>query len=142
MKNKYNFFCEPCNYKCLYKSEYTKHLNSSKHKRGGKPLVHKCYDCNYSSTTSWKLKMHIVNRHMTNDQKNQLKYYCNICDFLCFSQLYYNKHMEGNSHRIKVDNSTNNELNKTNDNIDSNIKDYIDECFRKLINKLKISIDD
>lgn len=139
MENKSNFSCEPCKYKCLYKSEYTKHLHSAKHKRGGKPMVHKCADCDYITNTSWNLKMHIVNRHMTNDQKNQLKYYCNICDCLCFSQLYYNKHIDGNAHKLKASEPEKEIL--IHDNIDINIKKYIDECFMKLINKLKITID-
>jgi hypothetical protein len=76
---------------------------------------------------------------MTNDQKNQLKYYCNICDCLCFSQLYYNKHIDSTAHKIKTTEPEKEIL--INDNIDSNIKKYIDECFLKLISKLKITIE-
>lgn len=72
MEIKSKFNCDLCNYACTYKSEFNKHLKSAKHKRGGAPVNHDCNLCNYSSNSPWNLKMHIVNIHMTKEEKKRI----------------------------------------------------------------------
>jgi hypothetical protein len=144
MEIKSKFNCDLCNYACTYKSEFNKHLKSAKHKRGGAPVNHDCNLCNYSSSSPWNLKMHIVNIHMTKEEKKELQYYCEICDCLCFSQLYYNTHMDSKEHNAKIDKVSLSEDLQTK-KINNNIKIYLDNKINTMkndiISELKKYID-
>jgi len=84
-KNK--FHCELCNYKSKYNSEYEKHVNSAKHKRGGKKKEYNCDICSYKTSISlWNLKMHKSAQHSTKEEREQSKYYCKLCDSIFFSR--------------------------------------------------------
>ena len=95
-------FCVCCNYKAKFQSEFNKHIKSQKHLRQGKHKDHKCDKCDYTATTHWNLKMHIVLKHYTTEEKNELKYYCKLCDNVTFSKLYYDNHINSTSHKNNV----------------------------------------
>lgn len=145
-------YCKCCNYKAKFQSEYNKHVKSQKHLRQGKMKDYKCESCDYTATTHWNLKMHMVLKHYTNEQKKELKYYCQICDNVTFSKLYYDNHINSTSHKnnvilnnkdlnkeiglklykqTKQNNKTNIELitNVSESTIENNLKTYIKELF-------------
>lgn len=103
---KSKFYCELCKFKCNFNSEYDKHLNSAKHKRGGKKKEYNCDICNYKTTISlWNLKMHQSAKHSTKEEREASKYYCKVCDAIFFSPLYYNNHLKSIIHNNNKDNS-------------------------------------
>lgn len=145
-------YCKCCDYKAKFQSEYNKHIKSQKHSRQGKMKDYKCESCDYTATTHWNLKMHMVLKHYTNEQKKELKYYCQICDNITFSKLYYDNHINSTSHKnnvilnnkdlnkeiglklykqTKQNNKTNIELitNVSESIIENNLKTYIKELF-------------
>jgi len=60
MLNNNLLYCNCCNYKAHFQSEFNKHLQSQKHKRHGKPKEINCDTCDYIATTNWNLKIHKV----------------------------------------------------------------------------------
>ena len=102
MDSKKKFHCDTCNYSAVYKSEYDKHIKSKRHKRGGHNIDYKCGDCDYTGLNRWNLTMHQATTHYTIKQKKELKYYCDVCDCICFSALYYNTHIASPLHKSKV----------------------------------------
>lgn len=102
MESKKKYTCEPCKYTAIYLSEFNKHLTSAKHKRDGKPMNYKCSDCDYTGINRWNLTMHQATTHYTLSQKKELKYYCEVCDCICFSALYFNTHLASPLHKSKV----------------------------------------
>ncbi len=92
-------FCECCNYKAKCQSEFNKHLKSQKHARKGVKKDYKCESCDYFATTHWNLKMHVVLKHYDLEQKKTLKYYCELCDNVNFSNLYYQNHLKSTLHK-------------------------------------------
>jgi hypothetical protein len=135
------FICEPCNFSCKYNCEYIKHVESEKHKRLGKKKDYKCESCDYITTIShWNLKMHVLVKHATKEERAKMKYYCSDCDQVCFSQLYFDTHKKSKIH-------INNALVKEYDN--SSLKDEINEmnlntnimsCFNELLKEIKLEI--
>ena len=87
MENK-EYYCDTCKYGSEYKTEFNKHLNSAKHKRGGKYIEHNCEICDYKALNKSNLTVHQVTKHYTVEQKKTLKYYCELCDSISFSKLY------------------------------------------------------
>jgi hypothetical protein len=156
MENEKKFYCECCNYTALYKSEFDKHLKSAKHKRGGKYIDYKCNGCDYQGLNRWNLTMHQATTHYTIEQKKKLKYYCEYCDCICFSALYYNTHLKSPLHKSKmiIHNSeigipldinlieqNNNTKKISNSTMEENLKKYmkslIDNLEIKLLNAIK-----
>ena len=149
-------YCSCCNYKAKFQSEFNKHLKSQKHGRNGKPKDIKCDICNYIATTNWNLKIHTVIKHYTLEQKKELKYYCQLCDSVVFSKLYYDNHLNSTFHKnnIILENTKNGQIteiesykktkqqNKTNielvintnyiSQIEINLKMYIKELFDEM----------
>ena len=95
-------YCTCCDYKAKFQSEFNKHIKSQKHLRQGKKKDYKCESCDYTATTHWNLKMHMVLKHYTLEQKKELKYYCNMCDNITFSKLYYDNHINSTSHKNNI----------------------------------------
>ena len=147
-------YCICCDYKAKFQSEYNKHINSQKHLRQGKKKDYKCESCDYTATTHWNLKMHMVLKHYTLEQKKELEYYCSVCDNVTFSKLYYENHINSTAHKnnmilnnietntdvgIKLYKQTKNSNNKTNielvaninndSQLENNLKVYIKEQF-------------
>ena len=102
METTNNLYCEYCNYQANFQCEFNKHLQSQKHARKGVKKINKCETCEYVATNIWNLKMHQVLKHYTEEQKKTLKFYCNICDNVTFTQLFYNNHMNSTSHKNNV----------------------------------------
>jgi hypothetical protein len=97
------YFCQLCNFKSNYNSEIEIHLNSEKHKRGGKKKEYNCDVCSYKTIVSlWNLKMHKASKHYTKEEREQSKYYCKTCDSIFFSPLYYNNHLKSIMHQTKT----------------------------------------
>ena len=103
--NQKNFleYCESCDYKTTKPSDWKKHLICAKHLRNGQQKTTKCDKCNYETNEHWILKRHILTQHGTLEEKQQQKYYCNICDYVFFTKLYLDKHSEGKYHKLKVE---------------------------------------
>jgi len=106
-------------------------------KRNAYKKQYTCNKCNYITSTLWDLKKHTAT-HISIKEKKKLQYYCKICDSISISQLYYDKHLDSDNNKNKI-----NPL-ETKDNLDkyeinTDIKQYIDVCINKLkddINKL------
>ena len=103
MDNKlYKYNCECCKLNKSCTAIWLKHLDSAKHKRHGEPKFHKCDLCEFQTKTSWNYKLHKLSQHSTKEERSNSKYYCNICDVVFFSPLYYNSHMKGSKHKNLV----------------------------------------
>jgi hypothetical protein len=145
IEKKYN--CEKCKYSTDTKLNWLYHLDSNKHKRGGKLLTDTCSECNYVATNHWNLKYHIASQHSTIEERKKQKYYCNICDTVFFCKLYMDKHNEGKKHKKmllssnkKIDGINNkqnliDEINKQNYNLKANLEDLY-----KMISNIKVII--
>ena len=102
-ENKQKFYCETCNYGTDYNSAFVKHQKSERHIRKGKNKVFKCEKCSYETETShWNLKMHILSKHSTIEERSKQKYYCAICDSIFFSPLFYKNHIKSILHINKT----------------------------------------
>uniref|UniRef100_A0A6C0E2Q5 C2H2-type domain-containing protein n=1 Tax=viral metagenome TaxID=1070528 RepID=A0A6C0E2Q5_9ZZZZ len=101
--DKKKFYCQSCDYGCDNNSTYNKHLKSQVHARGGQKKIYKCEYCDYSTKISvWNCKMHTLAKHASKEVKAQQKYYCDSCDVLCFSPLFFNNHNKNISHLTNV----------------------------------------
>ena len=107
----YKYTCDLCKFKCNYNSAWLDHLSSEKHKRYGKPKTHKCKyeNCNHETPISWNMKMHVMTMHSTKEERSKSKYYCEDCDKVYFSSIYYQSHLKGAKH---LNQSKINEINK------------------------------
>jgi hypothetical protein len=108
-----NLFCKSCNYKTTKPSDWLKHIETEKHKRNGQKKLYICPTCNEQFFNSYVLKIHNIMIHAPLEEKLKQKYYCQSCDVVFISELYYIKHNNGKKHfnRIKVIESLKN-LNK------------------------------
>ena len=103
MEQKYN--CEKCQYNCYYLSEWNKHLSSKKHngekrkERNDKFLEDKCKFCDYKPSKTINMKLHYLNNHATKEERQkEFKYYCDKCDFGCFINILFIRHLETQKH--------------------------------------------
>ena len=103
MESKY--YCEKCQYKCNYPSEWKEHLESKKHtgekrkERCDKKLEEKCKFCQYKSNKTSNMKTHILTHHSTiEERKNDMKYYCEKCDFGTNAEILFKRHLETQKH--------------------------------------------
>ena len=96
---KYKYSCKLCNFDTLYLSEWIKHEQCEKHKRGGKKKSTQCELCGYTSNTHWNIKMHILTQHSTKEERENQKYYCKYCDKVFFCSQYMNSHMNSKKHK-------------------------------------------
>ena len=97
VNNKYKI-CDICNFKTLSTSAIIKHLETNKHKNKLNPVSTKCEKCDYEAKNKWNLNLHIKSQHLENNEKNNVKYYCKLCDTIFFCEKYLNKHNEGKKH--------------------------------------------
>lgn len=101
----FNFECEKCKFKCNYISQWNDHLLSKRHtgekrkERTDKILSDKCQFCDYKPSKTTNLKLHYLNKHATvEERKNGFIFYCNKCDFGCFTQILFTRHLETKKH--------------------------------------------
>jgi hypothetical protein len=110
------FYCRYCEYTTDKPSDWLKHVATQKHKRFGEKKTHTCNedDCNYECRTAWNMKLHMLSKHSSKEERTKQKYYCSDCDTVFFSHLYMDTHMKGIKHKNYVDAVE--ELNKIKDN--------------------------
>ena len=106
-ESQHQFYCEICKYGCNHNSVFMRHQKSEKHLRNGEKKIYKCPDCDYKTETShWNLKMHIMSKHSTPEEKSKQKYYCATCDGVFFSPLFYKNHIKSITYINKMVMST------------------------------------
>ena len=95
-------YCEKCNFQSTCPVIWLRHIESQKHKRNGKkkPLI--CTHCNKSLSNHFTLKIHILTSHSSKEERSKQKYYCDSCDYVFVSKLYYEKHCGGKLHKNVV----------------------------------------
>ncbi len=100
--NKFNKYCELCDYGTQYASEWLKHVKSNKHKRGGLSKETKCDKCDYKTSEHWILKRHQISMHSILEERKMQKYYCVVCDYVFFTRKNLEKHTNGIHHITKA----------------------------------------
>ena len=80
MSNESEYYCEKCDVRCRYKSDYDRHITTAKHKKGNFSDV-----CSDISTSD---------------------YYCEYCDYFCSKQSLWRKHIATQKHQKKFPFST------------------------------------
>jgi hypothetical protein len=102
---KYN--CEKCQFKTTYLSHWNEHLTSKKHtgekrkQRNDKIIEEQCKLCNYNSNKTTNMKLHILTKHATKEERQkEMKFYCEKCDFGCFVQILFDRHLETKKHSL------------------------------------------
>jgi len=103
MESKY--VCEKCNFNSNYLSHWNEHLVSKKHTgekrkvRSDKVLEEECKFCSYKSNKITNMRLHILTNHSSKeDRKNQMKYYCDKCDFGTNAEVLFQRHLETKKH--------------------------------------------
>ena len=89
IEKEHTYYCECCNYKCIYPAHWKQHLECEKHKNNGKRktrsdkvLEPKCKLCDYTTTRTTNMKLHYLNNHANKEErKNEFKYYCELLQF-------------------------------------------------------------
>lgn len=104
METKY--YCEKCQYKCNYQSEWNEHLESKKHtgekrkSRSDKKLEDKCKCCNYIPKNLTNYKLHYLNNHANTEERiKEFTFYCEKCNFGCFEEILYQRHIDTKKHK-------------------------------------------
>jgi hypothetical protein len=101
-----NYFCECCNYKCIYPAHWKQHIDSEKHKNKGKRktrsdkiLEPQCKECNYTTNNLTCMKVHYLTHHSNKEErKREFKYYCEKCDFGTYAEILFTRHYETKKH--------------------------------------------
>ena len=93
------FYCYLCEYKTKKCSDWLKHQKTQKHLRNGKPKTTICSVCEFSTSTHWNLKLHVLSHHSTIEERRKYKHYCSVCDLVFFCSTYMNKHLNGKIHK-------------------------------------------
>jgi ribosomal protein L35 len=99
------FKCEKCQFKCGFISQWNDHINSKRHtgekckERNDKILSEKYKSCDYKPTKTTNMKLHYLNKHATKEERrNRFIFYCEKCDFGCFVEILYSRHLETKKH--------------------------------------------
>jgi hypothetical protein len=113
-KEKYKekeFKCEKCNIIFKHKFILENHYKSVLHKTGkrktriDKNPDLKCNKCDYNTRYPDQLKMHILNKHSTKEEReNNFDFYCKLCDTGFRYENIYNKHLKTSKHKYKLHN--------------------------------------
>ena len=104
------YSCKKCNYYTNLLSSYNTHLKTELHENGKRktrsdkiimePFT--CEKCNYQNMNKLNFRMHMLNNHLSIAEKEkEFLFYCKICNFGCFAEICYKKHVETNKHKIK-----------------------------------------
>ena len=100
MDKTFKFNCDLCKFNTDIKASWHAHIMSDKHNRLGQKKSTKCDLCNYESVSHWNVKLHVLSKHSTKEDRQKHKYYCNICDTVFFCPTYMERHMNGKKHII------------------------------------------
>lgn len=99
---KYKYTCEICNIKARSDTEWNRHINSTKHKRGGlTPST--CTICDLKLSNPWNLRNHNILVHSSLEEREKSKYYCKICDTVFLSEQLYNDHNMRKKHLTTIE---------------------------------------
>ena len=106
----YKYSCDKCSYYTNTKLSFDRHVKSTLHITGQRKIrtdklnkIFKCDKCNYETKNEYNNKTHYLNNHSTNEERKlQFTFYCEKCDFGCFTQSSYNIHIETKKHNIKT----------------------------------------
>ena len=104
------YICKKCNYTTKILASYKKHLETSLHKTGKrkqrsdkKTDIYKCDKCDFETTNESNYKLHRLNNHSSiEERKKEFKYYCAKCDFGCFAEICYTRHIDTKKHKNKT----------------------------------------
>ena len=96
---RFNHICESCDFIATRPCEWLLHIKTDKHLRDGKIKTKLCEICNIEFKTHWIQKMHKLKFHAPIEERTKMKYYCKECDFIFFSKLYMDKHINGKIHK-------------------------------------------
>jgi uncharacterized C2H2 Zn-finger protein len=94
--------CKLCNFTTNSNKNWLKHINTEKHKRNGDKKKTKCEICDHECISHWNLKIHHITNHATLEERKKYKYYCKDCDTILFCKAYYDKHINGIKHNLKI----------------------------------------
>ena len=99
------FDCDKCQFRCQFISQWNDHIASKTHtgdkrkQRSDKILVDKCEFCDYKPTKTTNMRLHYLNKHApTEERTNGFKFYCDNCDFGCFTEILFTRHLETKKH--------------------------------------------
>jgi len=99
------FDCNKCDFRCKYVSQWNEHIASKKHTgekrklRCDKNLQEICDLCDYKPSKIINMKLHYLNNHATLDErKSGFSFYCEKCNFGCFVEVLFNRHLETKKH--------------------------------------------
>ena len=101
-EKKHNFNCYLCKYSTSKSADWIKHQKTRKHLREGIPKTTICNICDFSTSSHWNLKLHILSHHSTKEERQNYRHYCEICDLVFFCSAYKNKHTSGKVHNNRV----------------------------------------
>ena len=98
MKSKYD--CEKGSFQTKFLSHWNEHTEWKKHKGEKREVTElKCNFCDYETDKTTDMKQHYFNNHAIKDERQkEFKFYCEKCDFGCFIQLLFVRHLETLKH--------------------------------------------
>ena len=91
-------YCDKCKFQSKGPAQWLKHIESEKHKRDGEKKTKICLICNKTFSNHFTYKIHNLSTHVSKEERMKHKYYCNICDYVFISELYYLQHCKGVIH--------------------------------------------
>lgn len=100
------FYCQQCDYKCIYPAHWKQHIESDKHMNGGKRkprcdkiLQPKCELCSFETNNLTNMTTHKLTKHSSKEERKiGFKFYCEKCDFGTFAQILFTRHLETKKH--------------------------------------------
>jgi Zn finger protein HypA/HybF involved in hydrogenase expression len=95
-------YCEKCNFQSKGPAQWLIHIESAKHKRDGKKKTKTCTICNITYSNHFTYKIHNLSTHATKEERSKHKYYCQQCDYVFISELFYLQHCKGIIHRNRI----------------------------------------
>jgi hypothetical protein len=104
------YYCECCKYTTKYRASWMHHLDTIKHKNGGKRPVKNpmnldsnCKHCNYTSENLLNMTVHTLTNHSTSEERRaRFKYYCEICDIGAVSENAFLRHCDTKKHKFRL----------------------------------------
>ena len=78
-----------------------KHTGEKRKERSDKIIEEQCKLCNYNSNKTTNMKLHMLTKHSTKEERQkEMKFYCEKCDFGCFVQILFDRHLETKKHLL------------------------------------------
>ncbi len=101
-ENLHKLYCDKCKFQPKGPAQWLKHIESGKHKRDGQKKPKTCNICNKTYSNHFTYKIHELSTHATKEERSRHTYYCNICDYVFISELFYLQHCKGIIHKNKI----------------------------------------